>query len=399
MSIIHMYVLKLLFHSTTLTVSYEYNTAFSLFFVVFFKFARLSASRERNHSTWGRQGEKKREEKEKEVGFADSAWYVSRFYPSLADDWVCLFCLQAVLSSGVDRGGGEREGGCKDKGRGVGRVKRSRVSPGSLCRSLVPAVHSCSSSSLSAGCTAARWCLWWKEKNVMDVRQKGWNKKKSHIFASINAISFDNAVTFKLLSCQYIKSTAMTLVMTQLKCGPGFLKCNLFSFHFIFHWRFRKERVISLGQKPTVWQSVTIQTKHIQRRKKKISWCSVVKTCRGNYLHTHILPDIKNRACSTFVYLIREQMKSLVEHVASCSVTFPPLWLPTLQLWYIACQWSHATPLLEKCINAPTKAGEKTTSKYGCKQRAFQVISTNVLWWWESIQHIIRSQGYTQCAF
>lgn len=133
----------------------------------------------------------------------------------------------------------------------------------------------------------------------MDVRQKGWNKKKSHIFASINAISFDNAVTFKLLSCQYIKSTAMTLVMTQLKCGPGFLKCNLFSFHFIFHWRFRKERVISLGQKPTVWQSVTIQTKHIQRRKKKISWCSVVKTCRGNYLHTHILPDIKNRACST----------------------------------------------------------------------------------------------------
>lgn len=36
MSIIHMYVLKLLFHSTTSTVSYEYNTAFSLFFVVSF---------------------------------------------------------------------------------------------------------------------------------------------------------------------------------------------------------------------------------------------------------------------------------------------------------------------------------------------------------------------------
>lgn len=53
------------------------------------------------------------------------------------------------------------------------RVKRSRVSPGSLCRSLVPADRSCLSSSLSAGCTAARWCLRWREENVVNVRQKG----------------------------------------------------------------------------------------------------------------------------------------------------------------------------------------------------------------------------------
>lgn len=64
---------------------------------------------------------------------------------------------------GCYRGRGEREDwnrtaprvkGHRDRG-----VKRLRVSHGSLCRSLVPAVHSCSSSSLSAGCTAARWCL------------------------------------------------------------------------------------------------------------------------------------------------------------------------------------------------------------------------------------------------
>ena len=70
MSIIHMYALKLLFHSTTSTVSHEYNTAFSLFFVVFFMFARLSASRERG--TTAPEGEKRGrrggKEKEKEVG-------------------------------------------------------------------------------------------------------------------------------------------------------------------------------------------------------------------------------------------------------------------------------------------------------------------------------------------
>lgn len=39
------------------------------------------------------------------------------------------------------------------------RVKGSQFSPGSLCRSPVPAGCSCSSSFPSAGCSAARWCL------------------------------------------------------------------------------------------------------------------------------------------------------------------------------------------------------------------------------------------------
>lgn len=56
------------------------------------------------------------------------------------------------------------------KVEGSGGVKRSRVSPGSLCRSLGPAARSCSSSSLSAGCTAARWCLWRRDK--MDDRHE-----------------------------------------------------------------------------------------------------------------------------------------------------------------------------------------------------------------------------------
>lgn len=93
----------------------------------------------------------------KEMGWRD------RFCPSLAGDWVGLFGLWAVLLSGVEGGVGEKAGRSgtarRVKGRRVGRVKRSRVSPGSLCCSLVPAVHSCSFSSLSAGCTAARWCL------------------------------------------------------------------------------------------------------------------------------------------------------------------------------------------------------------------------------------------------
>lgn len=66
---------------------------------------------------------------------------------------------------------GERRGGSMLVGlkvEGSGGVKRSRVSPGSLCRSLGPAARSCSSSSLSAGCTAARWCLWRRDK--MDDR-------------------------------------------------------------------------------------------------------------------------------------------------------------------------------------------------------------------------------------
>lgn len=47
-------------------------------------------------------------------------------------------------------------------------------------------------------------------------------KKKSHIFASNNAISFIKSVKFTFLSCQKNNSTAVSLVMTELKCGPGF---------------------------------------------------------------------------------------------------------------------------------------------------------------------------------
>lgn len=60
----------------------------------------------------------------------------------------------AVRSRG--RRGSFRRGGVK--GRGVG-VEGCKVSPGSLCRSPAPAGCSCSSSFLSAGCTAAHLCL------------------------------------------------------------------------------------------------------------------------------------------------------------------------------------------------------------------------------------------------
>lgn len=90
-----------------MTVSFEYNTAFLL---VLFMFARLSASRERKHSR-GEKREKKREEKEKEVGLQTELDISPVF--SLAGDWV--FCLWAVLLSGVDRGG-EREDRCGVKG-------------------------------------------------------------------------------------------------------------------------------------------------------------------------------------------------------------------------------------------------------------------------------------------
>lgn len=158
-----MYVLKLLHHSTTRTVSNEYNTALSLFFVVFF-FSCLLVSWERNHSTWGRKGgEKKKGGREGRGGrVADSVWYVSPVIGSVSS--VCGLCCCQEATGEVERGRVDVGTACRVKGWGVGRVKRSRVSPGSLCRSLVPAVHSCSSSSLSAGCTAARWCLWRREK-------------------------------------------------------------------------------------------------------------------------------------------------------------------------------------------------------------------------------------------
>lgn len=50
------------------------------------------------------------------------------------------------------------------------RAEGSAVSPGSLCRSPVPAGCSCSSSSPSAGCTAARWCLRQTDKKTWLLR-------------------------------------------------------------------------------------------------------------------------------------------------------------------------------------------------------------------------------------
>lgn len=73
-------------------------------------------------------------------------------------DRVCL-CLWAALLSGGGVGTVEARGGVSGGQRSRRRVKGGKVSPGSLCRSPVPAGCSCSSSSLSAGCTAAHLCL------------------------------------------------------------------------------------------------------------------------------------------------------------------------------------------------------------------------------------------------
>lgn len=157
-----MYVLKLLHHSTTRTVSNEYNTALSLFFVVFFFHVCLYLGRGTT-APEGEKGEKKKGGREGRGGrVADSVWYVSPVIGSVSS--VCGLCCCQEATGEVERGRVDVGTACRVKGWGVGWVKRSRVSPGSLCRSLVPAVHSCSSSSLSAGCTAARWCLWRREK-------------------------------------------------------------------------------------------------------------------------------------------------------------------------------------------------------------------------------------------
>lgn len=97
MSIIHMYVLKLLFHSTTSTVSYEYNTAFSLFFVVsFFSPPRLLGCLCLGRGTTAPEGEgeggrrRGRRKEEKGGRVADSVWYVSRVIASVPS--VCGLC-------------------------------------------------------------------------------------------------------------------------------------------------------------------------------------------------------------------------------------------------------------------------------------------------------------------
>ncbi len=131
MSIIHMYVLKLLFHSTTLTVSHEYNTAFFLVFFLLFFFSCLLDCLRLGRGATAPEGEKGGEEegkrRKKEVGWQTeldmSPVFIHRWRVIGSVSSVCgLCCCQESIRGG--EGGGEREGRCRVKGRGVG--KRSR---------------------------------------------------------------------------------------------------------------------------------------------------------------------------------------------------------------------------------------------------------------------------------
>lgn len=146
-----------MFSSSIVIVSNDYNTAFLSSCLL----NCLLLSREITAT----EGEKRGREGIMERA-ADRVWYVSRVIGCVSS--VCgLCCCQ------------ESEG--RSMQGAVSRVKRLRVSPGSLCRSLVPAGHSCSFSSLSAGCTAKHWCLWQggcEAKRVMSLIQS----MKSHLF-------------------------------------------------------------------------------------------------------------------------------------------------------------------------------------------------------------------------
>lgn len=127
------------------------------FFFVFLSFLADCVEGEEPQHLREKEGEEEGEE-EGRGWVADSAWYVF-----VRNRQVIASLLSVLPSGGVNRG----EGGSGEwevqllgwKVRGFRRGERSKVSPGSPCRSLVPVVHSCSSSSLSAGCIGARWCL------------------------------------------------------------------------------------------------------------------------------------------------------------------------------------------------------------------------------------------------
>lgn len=138
-----------------------YITASSMYFhdISFFFLSFLADCVEGEEPQHLREKEGEEEGEEEGRGWvADSAWYVF-----VCNRQVIASLLTGLPSGGVNRGG--RESGEWEvqlvgwKVRGFRRGERSKVSPGSPCRCLVPVVHSCSSSSLSAGCIGARWCL------------------------------------------------------------------------------------------------------------------------------------------------------------------------------------------------------------------------------------------------
>lgn len=162
MSVCHVYGLKLRFDSTTMMGLYEYilqllPCIFMIFLLFFLSFLADCVEGEEPQHLREKEGEEEGEE-EGRGWVADSAWYVF-----VCNRQVIASLLTGLPSGGVNRGG--RESGEWEvqlvgwKVRGFRRGERSKVSPGSPCRCLVPVVHSCSSSSLSAGCIGARWCL------------------------------------------------------------------------------------------------------------------------------------------------------------------------------------------------------------------------------------------------
>ena len=95
------------FNDCFLLVLYRHFPCFLLFFLMF---AQLSVSRERNHSTWGIKGEKRREEKDKGEGLQTTpdmspvflhCWQVTGSVSSVCG----LCCCQESIEEG-----GEREG-------------------------------------------------------------------------------------------------------------------------------------------------------------------------------------------------------------------------------------------------------------------------------------------------
>lgn len=108
-----------LFHSTTTTVHMSIIQHFSSFFVVFM-FARPSASRERNHSTWGRTGIEKRVEKDKggvvSYGFDMSPVFVL-VIGSVSSVCGCYRCIYVGLLVGSEV---EGSGGFKGRGLALG---------------------------------------------------------------------------------------------------------------------------------------------------------------------------------------------------------------------------------------------------------------------------------------
>lgn len=130
MSIIHMYVLKLLFHSTTLTVSYEYNTAFSLFFVVFLSLLdclRLGRGTTAPEGDRGRRRGKRRKRRSGlQTALDMSPVFIHRWRMIGSVSSVCRLCCHQESIEEVERGRVdvrtkvEGSGGWKGRGLALG---------------------------------------------------------------------------------------------------------------------------------------------------------------------------------------------------------------------------------------------------------------------------------------